>query len=305
MVSFMLRRSVRGVIALWGVVTAVFFVMRLSGDPVALMVPPDAPTAYIDEIRHQMGFDRPLLVQYGIYLQNIAQGDFGESVRERKPAVSLVVERLPKTLELAAAAFTLAILIAIPIGLISALRPNSLADNLAVFFALLGQSTPTFVVGILLILTLGLKLGMFPISGTGGVLHIVMPAITLAAFAMASIARLTRASFLEVLRETYVRVARAKGLPERSIIATHAFRNAAIPIITITALQFGNLLSGAVVTEQVFAWPGIGLLAINAIHNRDYPVAQAVVIFISAMFIVLNFLTDVLYAWVDPRIRLR
>lgn len=305
MAGFFLRRSIRGIIALWGVVTAVFFVLRLSGDPVALLVPPDAPTAYVEQVRHQMGFDRPLIVQYAIYIGNIVQGDFGQSIREQVPVTELVIGRLPRTLELAAVSFALAILFAIPIGLISALRPNTIIDHVAVFIALIGQSTPTFFIGIVLILVFGLKLGLFPISGTGTWRNLVMPSVTLAAFAMASIARLTRSAFLEVLRQEYVRVARAKGLRERSVVLRHAFKNAAIPIITITGLQLGALLSGAVVTEQVFAWPGLGLLAINAIYNRDYPVAQAVVIFISGMFVVLNLITDLLYAWIDPRTRLR
>lgn len=305
MVTFFLRRSVRGVITLWGVVTAVFFVLRLSGDPVALLVPADAPIAYIEQVRHRLGFDRPLIVQYGIYLKQLLLGDFGESVRQQVPAVQLVLERLPKTLELAAVAFAIAIAVAIPLGLVSALRPNGVVDNVAVFVALIGQSTPTFFIGIVLILVFGLKLDLFPISGTGGWQNLIMPAVTLAAFSMASIARLTRSAFLEVLRQDYIRVARAKGLRERAVVMRHAFKNAAIPIITITGLQLGSLLSGAIVTEQVFAWPGIGLLAINAIYNRDYPVVQAVVIFIAGMFVVLNLLTDLIYAWMDPRMRVR
>lgn len=305
MATFFFRRSVRGVITLWGVVTAVFFVLRLSGDPVALLVPADAPTAYIEEVRHRLGFDRPLIVQYGIYLKQLLLGDFGESVRQQVPAVQLVLERLPKTLELAAVAFAIAIAVAIPLGLVSALRPNGVVDNVAVSVALVGQSTPTFFIGIVLILVFGLKLGLFPISGTGGWQNLIMPAVTLAAFSMASIARLTRSAFLEVLRQDYIRVARAKGLRERAIVMRHAFKNAAIPIITITGLQLGSLLSGAIVTEQVFAWPGIGLLAINAIYNRDYPVVQAVVIFIAGMFVVLNLVTDLIYAWMDPRMRVR
>lgn len=305
MAAFFLRRALRGVITLLGVVTAVFFVLRLSGDPVALLVPPDSPPAYIEQVRHELGFDRPLIVQYGIYLRQILSGDFGESVRQHLPVAQLVIDRLPKTLELAGVAFAIAVLVAIPLGMVSALRPNSVTDNVAVFFALLGQSTPTFFIGIVLILVFGLKLGLFPISGTGDWRNLVLPAVTLAAFSMASIARLTRSAFLEVLRQDYIRVARAKGLRESTVVMRHAFKNAAIPIITITGLQLGSLLSGAIVTEQVFAWPGIGLLAINAIHNRDYPVAQAVVIFIAGMFVLLNLLTDMIYAWVDPRMRIR
>lgn len=305
MVAFFLRRSIRGVITLWGVVTAVFFILRLSGDPVALLVPADAPLAYIEQVRHQLGFDRPLIVQYGIYMRNLLLGDFGESVRQQLPVVELVLERLPKTLELAAVAFAIAVAVAIPLGLISALRPNGVVDNLAVATALLGQSTPTFFIGIVLILVFGLRLSLFPVSGTGTWQHLILPAVTLAAFSMASIARLTRSAFLEVLRQDYIRVARAKGLKESAVVMRHAFKNAAIPIITITGLQLGSLLSGAIVTEQVFAWPGIGLLAINAIYNRDYPVVQAVVIFIAAMFVVLNLLTDLIYAWLDPRMRVR
>lgn len=305
MVAFFIRRSVRGVLALWIVITAVFFVMRLSGDPVALLVPSDAPPEYVEQVRRDMGLDQPVAVQYGVYLKNLLTGDFGESVRQRVPAAELVIERLPKTLQLAGVAFVFAIMVAIPLGLVSALRPNSLVDNIAVFVSLIGQSTPTFFIGIVLILLFGLKLGMFPISGADSWRSLVLPAITLAAYSMARIARLTRSSFLEVLRQDYTRVARAKGLSEWAVVIRHAFKNAAIPIITITGLELGALLSGAVVTEQVFAWPGMGMLAISAINNRDYPVAQAVVIFASSMFIVLNLLTDLLYAWIDPRVRIR
>ncbi len=244
-------------------------------------------------------------MQYGIYMRNLLLGDFGESVRQQVPVTQLVIERLPRTLQLAAVAFTIALAVAIPLGLVSALRPNGVVDNVAVFIALIGQSTPTFFIGIILILVFGLQLGLLPISGTGDWRNLIMPAVTLAAFSMASIARLTRSAFLEVLRQDYVRVARAKGLRERAVVMRHAFKNAAIPIITITGLQLGSLLSGAIVTEQVFAWPGVGLLAINAIYNRDYPVAQAVVIFIAGMFVVLNLLTDLIYAWVDPRMRVQ
>ncbi len=305
LLSFVGYRLFRALITLWIVSTVVFVVMRLSGDPVPLLLPPDAPRSEIFRVRAELGLDRPLPVQYGVFLGNVLRGDFGRSLHFREPASRVVMGYLPATLELGLTAFTLAVLVAVPVGLLSAVRRNSPLDHAAMGVALVGQSAPTFFIGILFILLLSLKGGWFPTSGRGTWAHLVLPALTLALFAMASVARLTRSAMLEVLRADYIRTARAKGLAELLVVAKHTLKNAAIPIVTITGLQFGTLLGGAVVTETVFAWPGIGRLAIQSIYNRDYPVVQCAVFLSAVVFIVLNFLIDLIYGFLDPRIRAR
>jgi peptide/nickel transport system permease protein len=302
---FLATRVARALVAVWLVSTVVFVVMRLSGDPVPLLLPPDAPRSEYARVAKELGTDRPLPVQYGVFLGSALRGDFGRSIHFREPAARVVVGYLPATAELGLTAFALALLIAIPIGLLSAVRRNTVVDQIVMAIALVGQSAPTFFVGILLILLLSLKGGWFPTSGRGDWTHLVLPALTLGAFSMASIARLTRSALLEVLRADYVRTARAKGLKERVVVIKHALRNAAIPIVTITGLQFGTLLGGAVVTETVFAWPGIGRLAIQSIYNRDYPVVQCVVFLSALLFIVINLTVELIYGVLDPRIRPR
>jgi peptide/nickel transport system permease protein len=301
--QFILRRLIRAVIALWGVVTVVFFTMRLSGDPIALLLPAEAPQSEIIRLREAMGLEEPLPLQYLYYLRDLSRGDVGTSIRMRLPAMGIALERLPATVELALVSFVLAVVVAIPAGLISASRRNSIWDNLAMGLALVGQSAPTFYIGISLILIFGLNLGLFPISGRGTWQHVILPAVTLGAFAMASIARLTRSAVLEIMRQDFIRTARAKGLNEAAVLVRHNLKNSAIPVITIMGLQFGTLLGGAVVTETVFAWPGIGRLAIEAIRSRDYPIVQSAVLIVASMFVVINFLVDLAYGWLDPRIR--
>jgi ABC-type dipeptide/oligopeptide/nickel transport system permease component len=279
------------------------------------MLPPDAPRSEFDRLRAQLGLDQPIYVQYLYYFGNLLQGDLGRSLHMRIPALEVAAERLPATLELAIGSFVLSVIVAVPAGLISAARRNSIWDNVAMGFALIGQSAPTFYIGIMLILVMGLQLGWFPISGRGQgtwsnpsdwatmLRHMTLPAITLGAFAMASIARLTRSAVLEVMRQDFIRTARAKGLNEITVLLGHNFKNAAIPIITIIGLQFGTLLGGAVVTETVFSWPGIGRLAIQSIFNRDYPVVQSSVIIVASFFVFINFIVDLAYGWLDPRIR--
>ena len=300
---FLTYRVVRMLIALWSVVTVVFIVMRLSGDPVPLLLPPDAPIAEMERLRHEMGLDRPIYVQYGVFINQAVRGDFGRSIHFRTSAMTVVWERVPATLELAFASFLCAIVVAIPAGIISAVRRGRLIDDIVMGVALVGQAAPTFYIGIMLILTCSLWLGLFPTSGRGDWRNLVLPAVTLGAFAMASIARITRSAVLEILRADYIRTARAKGLPEFWTLVKHTMRNAAIPIVTIVGLQLGNLLGGAVVTETIFSWPGIGRLAIQSIYNRDYPVVQSCVFMTAAMFVVVNFLVDVAYGILDPRIR--
>jgi peptide/nickel transport system permease protein len=303
--TFLATRLARALVAVWLVSTVVFVVMRLSGDPVPLLLPPDAPRSEYARVAKELGTDRPLPVQYGVFLGNALRGDFGRSIHFRQPAAWVVIGYLPATAQLGLTAFALALVIAIPIGVVSAVRRNSLVDQITMAIALVGQSAPTFFVGILLILLLSLKAGWLPTSGRGDWTHLVLPALTLGAFSMASIARLTRSALLEVLRADYVRTARAKGLRERVVVIKHALRNAAIPIVTITGLQFGTLLGGAVVTETVFAWPGIGRLAIQSIYNRDYPVVQCVVFLSALLFIVINLTVELIYGVLDPRIRPR
>ncbi len=315
MFQFLTRRVLRAVVALWGIVTIVFIVMRLSGDPVPLMLPPDASTAEMNRVRAEMGLDQPIPVQYVVFLGNVLRGDLGRSIHMRQPAIDIAIERLPATFELAVTAFVLAVVVALPAGLVSAAKRDSIWDNLAMFFALIGQSAPTFYIGIMLILVLGLQLGWFPVSGRGQgswlnptdwptmLNHVFLPAITLGAFAMASIARLTRSAVLEVMRQDYIRTARAKGLNDVAVLVRHNLKNAAIPVVTIMGLQFGTLLGGAVVTETVFSWPGIGLLAIKSIGSRDYPIVQSSVLLVAAAFVLVNFLVDLAYSWLDPRIR--
>jgi peptide/nickel transport system permease protein len=300
---FVGHRIFRALIALWLVSTVVFVVMRLSGDPVPLLLPPDAPLSEILRVRRDLGLDRPLPVQYGVFLTNILRGDFGRSIHFREPAASVVRGYLGATLELGLTAFVLAAAAAVPIGLFSAMKRNSLLDHIAMLVALIGQSAPTFFLGILFILLLALKADLFPTSGRGDWRNLVLPALTLGAVAMASIARLTRSAVLEVLGADYIRTARAKGVSEMWVVAKHTLKNAAIPIVTITGLQFGTLLGGAVVTETVFSWPGIGRLAVQSIYNRDYPVVQCTVFIAALLFIVINFVVDLVYGLLDPRIR--
>jgi ABC-type dipeptide/oligopeptide/nickel transport system permease component len=302
---FLGTRLLRALVALWLVSTVVFVVMRLSGDPVPLLLPPDAPRAEFDRVRKELGLDRPLPVQYAVFVERAVRGDFGRSIHFHEPAMRVVASYLPATLELGLAAFVLAAVVGVPVGVLSAVKRNSLLDHGTMTLALVGQSAPTFFLGILFVLLISLRAGLVPTSGRGTWAHLVLPSLTLGAFAMASIARLTRSAVLEALGADYVRTARAKGLSEIFVIAKHTLRNAALPVVTITGLQFGTLLGGAVVTETVFAWPGIGRLAIQSIYNRDYPVVQASVFLSAVMFIVLNFLIDVVYGVLDPRVRSR
>ena len=300
---FLAPRLLRALIAVWLVSTVVFGVMRLSGDPVPLLLPPDAPRSEIFRVRRELGLDRPLPVQYGVFLANALRGDFGRSIHYREPAFAVVRGYLRATAELGLTAFLLAAIVAVPVGLLSAVKRNSPIDHVAMGVALVGQAAPTFFLGILFILLLSLKADLFPTGGRGDWTHLALPALTLGAFAMASIARVTRSAVLEVLRADYIRTARAKGVAEWLVIVKHTLKNAALPIVTITGLQFGTLLGGAVVTETVFAWPGIGRLAIQSIYNRDYPVVQCAVFLSAIVFIMINFAIDLLYGVLDPRAR--
>jgi ABC-type dipeptide/oligopeptide/nickel transport system permease component len=303
MQRYLIRRVARTIFALWGISTIVFVVLRLSGDPALLLLPQEASVEDVLRLRHDLGLDDPTWLQYVRFLGDVVRGDFGESLRHREPAMLVVTSHLGATLELSLAAFFIAVLVAVPVGILAAVKPNSIADHVMMTLALIGQSAPTFWIGIMLILTFGLEWRWFPIGGRGGWSHLVLPAITLGAFAMASIARLTRSAMLEIIHLEYIQTARAKGLSEHRVIWRHALKNAAIPVVTIMGLQFGSLLGGAVVTETVFSWPGIGRLAIQGIYNRDYPIVQAVVFIAALCFVVINLVVDLLYTVLDPRIR--
>jgi peptide/nickel transport system permease protein len=300
---YLLRRLLRAIVVLWGVSTIVFFVTRLSGDPIGLILPPDAPPAEVQRVRDRYGLNDPLPVQYALFLAHAAHGDLGESIRQHQSALGLALGRLPATLTLAVASFLFAIVVGLPLGILAAARPRSLLDNVAMTVAVTGQALPTFFLGILLILLFAVRFPLFPVGGRGGITHLVMPTVTLGTYAMASIARLTRSAMLETMGQEYIRTARAKGLSPRIVILTHGFRNALIPVVTVMGLQFGALLGGAVVTETIFSWPGLGRLAIDAIRNRDYPVVQATVFLAAIAFVLVNLATDLLYGRLDPRIR--
>src|SRR5207245_2801484 len=300
---FLAPRLLRALIAVWLVSTVVFVVMRLSGDPVPLLLPPDAPRSEIFRVRRELGLDRPLPAQYGVFLANALRGDFGRSIHFREPAFAVVRGYLGATVELGLTAFLLAAIVAVPVGLLSAVKRNSPIDHVAMGMALVGQSAPTFFLGILGILLLALKADLFPTGGRGDWTHLALPALTLGAFAMASIARVTRSAVLEVLRADYIRTARAKGVAEWLVVVKHTLKNAALPIVTITGLQFGTLLGGAGVTETAFAWPGLGRLALQSIHNRDYPVRQRAGFLSAIVLIMINFAIDLLYGVLEPRAR--
>jgi peptide/nickel transport system permease protein len=301
--EFVVRRLLHTALVAVGVVTLVFVALRLSGDPAATMLPGDASVDELRDLRHALGLDRPLHVQYVAFLGSAVRGDFGESFRHQQPAFGLVLERLPATLELAFAALVLAVVVALPLGIVAALYRGRAADVLAMGFAVVGQATPYFWMGIMLILVVSVELAWLPTSGRGDWRHLILPAVTLATHFAASLARLTRTSMLEVLGQNFVTTARAKGLGEPRVVLAHALKNAAVPVVTLIGLQFGTLLGGAVVTETIFAWPGVGRLAVQSIFARDYPVVQAGVLVLALSFVALNFLVDLLYGTLDPRIR--
>lgn len=322
---YLIRRLLQTIVVLIGVTLLAFITLHMAGDPTYLYVSERASEEEIIETRAKLGFDRPLPEQYINFLIGLAQGDLGNSLRQRRPALGLVLERLPATLELTFAAMIISTGFAIPIGIIAASRRGTFFDGGTMLLAMFGQSMPSFWLGIMLLLALGLGLRILPISGHVPFLepllegrldiaianlplsmrHVLLPAITVGVFSLSRNARLVRSSMLEVLSSEYVTTARSKGLRERVVIMRHAFRNALIPIVTMLGLEFGFLLSGVVVVETVFSWPGVGRLVFNAINQRDIPVVLASVVVFSLLFVFLNFFVDVLYAQLDPRVRLK
>jgi len=290
-------------LALWGVVTIVFFVSRVLGDPTVLLLPLGAEQAQIDALRSSLGLDRPLAEQYVVSLLSMLRGDFGISFQHMRPAMDVVLERMPATMLLAGTALLFGTLFGAVAGSIAALKRGTASEMIVMIGALLGQATPVFWLGIMLILLFSVELGWLPTGGSGSIAHLVLPGITLAFFVTASIARLLRSSLLEVMREDYVRTARSKGLMPRTVFLWHIARNALIPVVTMIGIIAGELLGGSVVIETVFAWPGVGRIIMQAIQAQDFPVIQAGVALVATIFIIINLLVDLLYSLLDPRIR--
>ena len=303
--AYLLSRLGQTVLVVFLSLTAVFFLVRLGGDPVLLFLPMDIQAKDLDEFRERLGFNDPLAVQYGRFVSRAAHGDFGESLRYRRDALWLVLERLPATLSLAGSALLLTFCVAVPVGVLSAVRRGSLLDFLGMGAAVLGQAVPGFWLGLMMIYLFSVRLGWLPTGGMGGPLHFVMPCVVLASFYAARMARITRSSVLDTLNEEYVLTARAKGLGEPVVIGKHTLKNSAIPIVTLAGLDTGQLLGGAVITETIFAWPGLGRLTVQALLNRDFPVVLAAVFLFSVTYTLINFLVDLLYGWLDPRTRAR
>ena len=291
-------------VALLGVTCVAFLLVSLSGDPAFILLTPEAGEAQRAAFRRTYGLDQPLPVQYARYVSHVARGDFGTSFAFGRPALAVVLERVPATLILTATAVALGIAVGIPAGVLAAVRANRVVDRAVMALVLLGQSVPTFWLGLLMIRIFAVRLRWLPVSGHGTPLHLVMPALVLGLYLAALLARLTRSEMLEALAQDYVRTARAKGLSERAVTVAHALKNALLPIVTLIGLQFGALLGGAVVTETVFAWPGVGTLVLDAILRKDYPVVLAAVECVAAGFIAINMSLDLLYGYLDPRLRL-
>jgi peptide/nickel transport system permease protein len=304
MSGFLLRRLAQSVIAILGTITLVFFIERLAGDPTLLMLPEGATREDAAVLRHQLGFDRPVLEQYAEYVGQLARLDLGRSLIQRVPVAEIILSRLPYTLYLAAGALVVALGIGLPVGIVMAVRKDSRLERALMAIVLVGQSMPTFWSGILLILLFAVTLGIMPSSGVDGVRSIVLPSIALGALTMATFARVARTAVLEELGRDYVTAAEAKGLTFRRVVRRHVLRNAATPVITVLALEIANLLAGAIIVETVFAWPGLGQLAVQSIAARDFPIVQGIVLLGATVSIGLNLLADLLYSVVDPRIRL-
>jgi peptide/nickel transport system permease protein len=282
-----------------------FFVLRLvPGDPARLMLPPGTGDDVVAGVRERLGTDQPLPVQFVRFLAGLLHGDLGTSFRQNRPVLGLVVDAFPATLALAATTMLLAVVVAIPLGILAAAHSGRLPDRLVLALSLVGQSLPNFWIGVMLVLLLSIQRQWFPAIGNGGPRSYVLPAVTLAAGLVAQLVRTVRQGMLEVLQEDYIRTARAKGVPARKILLVHAFKNAAIPLVTVLGLQVGFVLGGAFVVELIFNWPGVGLLALEAIKTRDFPVVQGVVIVVAAVFVCVNLLVDVVYAFLNPRVRL-
>jgi peptide/nickel transport system permease protein len=321
MLGYLLKRILQCFLVLFCVSFVVFVIMYHSGDPVEMMLPPEATQIQVQDLRRHLGLDRPFHIQYFSFLKNALRGNLGNSFIFNKPAVGLIVERIPATLELAVSAMLLAVIIGVPAGMYAAVRPKSWLSKTIMSGSLLGISLPVFWLGILFVLIFSVVLGWLPSSGRGetavfagmrlgiltpnGIAHLILPAATIAVFQLALIIRLVRAGMMEVLLQDFIKFLKAKGLSEGRVIFIHAMKNIMIPVVTIVGLQLGNIIAFAIVTETIFAWPGMGKLVIDSIHGLDRPVVLAYLLIVSLMFVLLNFLVDVVYTFLDPRIRLK
>ncbi len=301
---FLFQRLLWTLPILLGVLTLVFLLIHLiPGDPVDVMLGEQAQAGDREQMRAALGLDRPMLAQYASYLGNTLRGDLGDSFRHRRPVASMIAERFPASFELMVGAMLVALGVALPLGTLAALKRGRWLDQLASTFAVLGVATPNFWLGPLLILAFAIRLDWLPVNERGTLAHLVLPSITLGTALAALLSRMTRTALVEVLGEDYIRTARAKGLGERTVIGVHALRNALIPVVTVIGLQIGVLLSGAIITESIFDWPGLGSLLLEAIYSRDYPLVQGCILVIALTYVGVNLLTDLAYGWIDPRIR--
>ncbi len=303
MQRYILKRLLQTLVTIWIISIGVFMLTRLTGDPADLMLSPLASAQDRDVFRKVWGLDQPVWMQYWTYATGMLRGDFGTSIYWGQPTLQIFLERFGATLQLASFAIVLSATFGITIGVLSATKPNGRIDNFGRIFALAGQSMPTFWVGIMLILFFSVTLRWLPTSGTGGLSHLILPGITLGWYSMAAFTRLSRSSMLNVLDSEYIKMCRIKGLPERMVIWKHAAKNASLPILTLFGVQFVQFLSGSLVTETIFAWPGVGRLAVWAVYNRDYPVVQTIVFLVATGYLFVNLFIDILYAYIDPRIR--
>lgn len=305
LIKVILFRLLQGIFVIIGVTLIVFLATFLTGDPAGLMLGEGATNEQIQSFRQQMGFDRPLVVQYFSFLSKAVRGDFGMSLHYRQPNLKLVLERLPATLELSALALLIGFGLALPAGVLAAVKRNTWFDTLIMGIALMGQATPVFWLGIMLILVFAVGLGWFPASGRGTVRHLILPALNLSVFPLAYTVRLLRSAMVETLGEDYIRTARAKGLMERIVVNKHALRNALSPVITMVGIQIATFMGGAIIIETIFAWPGVGRLVIQAILTKDFPLVQTTVAFWAFIFVAVNLMVDITYHILDPRVKYR
>lgn len=303
MQRYILRRIFLAILTVLFVTTFIFCLARVTGDPLDLMMSEDATQEEWDMMRKQLGLDKPIYMQYISFITGVFTGDFGDSLRWDRPCLSLILERIPATLQLAVCALAFSWTFGISVGALSAVKPNGIVDRFGKLVAMLGQSMPIFWVGILLIFTFAVRWRIFPTSGRGGLDHLILPSITLGWFTMASMTRMTRSAMLDVMDSEFIKMTRIKGLPEALVLIKHGFKNAMIPVLTLGSLQVGILLGGSVITETIFSWPGLGRLMVDSVFTRDYPLVQACVIITSTIFITINLVVDIAYGYIDPRIR--
>ena len=296
-------RSAQGLVSLWAVTVMLFIITRITGDPVQVLLPPEASREMYDQVRSSLGLDRPLIVQYFSYLGDLLRGDLGVSFQSQVPVSEMIGNRLPATLELGGAALLVTFVVGLPLGLYAGYRRGKLVDRVASMLAVLGQAAPTFLIGILAVLVLAVHLELLPAGGRGGLSHLILPAVTMAWASVAGVTRLMRSSVLETLESDYIRLCRVKGMSETRVLWKHALRNAALPVLTFGGVVTAGMMTGSVVTEAVFVWPGVGRLLLDAIGARDFPVVQGVVLVLAGVYIVVNIIVDIFYAYLNPRLR--